>query len=272
MRYRSLLILLATLFFFIPSLPGRACQNGRFKLEVLVNGVPRPEYSGHGRVYVEALKGKEYALRITNPLSRRVAVALSVDGLNTIDASRTTAAAARKWVIDPHGSIVISGWQVTGKKARAFFFTDETHSFGAWLGKTQNLGVVEAVFYAEKRWGPIPLAQECPSAGGVPRAQSDSSSRMKRAPSAESKSAEALGLSDQYAATGIGRERRHPVRQVYMNLEDHPAASISIRYEFRPQLMAMGLIPKPHTKPCPMQRRRRATGFDKSYCPDPFAR
>ena len=271
MRYKLLLVLLAVLF-VVPSLPSRACNDGRFKLEVLVNGAPRPEYSGHGRVYVEALKGKEYGLRITNPLSRRVAVALSVDGLNTIDASRTTAAAARKWVIEPHGSIVISGWQITGKKARSFFFTDETHSYGAWLGKARNLGVIEAVFYAEKRWRPLPLAQESPSAGGVPRAQSDSSSRMKRAPSAENKSAEALGLSDRYAATGIGRERSHPVQQVYMDLEDHPAASISIRYEFRPQLMAMGLIPKPRPRPCPMQRRRHASGFERGYCPDPYAR
>ena len=271
MRYKLLLVLLAALF-VVPSLPSCACNDGRFKLEVLVNGVPRPEYSGHGRAYVEALKGKEYAVRITNPLSRRVAVALSVDGLNTIDASHTTAAAARKWVIEPHGSIVISGWQITGKKARAFFFTNETHSYGAWLGKTQNLGVIEAVFYAEKRWGPIPLAQECPSAGGVPRAQSDSSSRMKRAPSAESKSAEALGLSDEYAATGIGRERRHPVRMIHMDLEDHPCATIGIRYEFRRQLISLGILPRPRPIPCPMQRRRHATGFDKSYCPDPFAR
>ncbi len=272
MRYRPLLVLLAALF-VIPSLPSRACNDGRFKMEVLVGGAPRPEYTSRkGRVYVEALKGKEYALRITNPLSRRVAVALSVDGLNTIDASRTTAAAARKWVIEPHGSIVISGWQVTGKKARSFFFTDETHSYGAWLGKAENLGVIEAVFYAEKRWRPMPLAQECPPAAGAPRAQSDSASRMKRAPSAESRSAESLGLSDEYAATGIGRERSHPVQQVTMDLEDHPSASISIHYEFRPQLMALGLIPRPCPEPRPVRRRQHATGFEQGYCPDPYAR
>jgi len=40
--------------------------------------------------------GSEYGIRLRNPYAVRVAVALSVDGLNTIDARVTTAADARK--------------------------------------------------------------------------------------------------------------------------------------------------------------------------------
>ena len=40
-------------------------------------------------LYVEAMRGASYALRLTNPTPYRVAVALSVDGLNTIDARHT---------------------------------------------------------------------------------------------------------------------------------------------------------------------------------------
>ena len=72
---------------------------------ILVNGAPQPQYTHNGRLYVEALKGKEYAIRIRNPYPVRAAVALSVDGLNTIDASHTSAADARKWVLGPHETL-----------------------------------------------------------------------------------------------------------------------------------------------------------------------
>jgi hypothetical protein len=40
---------------------------GRFDLEVLVDGRPMAEYFARGRTYVEALKGAEYELRVRNP-------------------------------------------------------------------------------------------------------------------------------------------------------------------------------------------------------------
>src|SRR5262245_34977782 len=69
-----------------------------FHLDVVVDGQCLPEYSSRGRTYVEAVKGAEYGLRLTNPYPERVAVALSVDGLNTIDARHTAAWNASKWV------------------------------------------------------------------------------------------------------------------------------------------------------------------------------
>ncbi|HEY6122220.1 MAG TPA: hypothetical protein VIV66_19840, partial [Pyrinomonadaceae bacterium] len=84
-----------------------------FEVQVLVDGRPLQEYYARGRVYVEALRGADYEIRVRNPLSIRVAVALSVDGLNSIDARRTSAWNASKWVIDPYQTIVISGWQMS---------------------------------------------------------------------------------------------------------------------------------------------------------------
>ena len=68
-------------------------------VNILVDGAPQRRYAHDGRWYVEAFKGREYAIRLRNPYAVRVAVALSVDGLNTIDARETTAADARKWVL-----------------------------------------------------------------------------------------------------------------------------------------------------------------------------
>ena len=84
-----------------------------FELEVLVDGRPLTEYRGHGRTYVEAVRGAEYELRLHNSSPDRVAVALSVDGLNTIDALQTSAWNASKWVIEPYQTITISGWQMS---------------------------------------------------------------------------------------------------------------------------------------------------------------
>src|SRR5207253_9386956 len=93
-----------------------AVENG-FSIEVLVDGRPLAEYAARGRRYVEALENAEYELRIHNPFGTRVAVALSVDGLNSIDARHTSAWDAHKWVIEPYGTIHVRGWQMSSESA-----------------------------------------------------------------------------------------------------------------------------------------------------------
>src|ERR1043165_5429909 len=100
-----------------------ASTNAGFGLTVLVGDDPRPEYAGRGNVYVEAVRGADYSIRLTNPTPYRVAVALSVDGLNTIDAKHSDSWNASKWILAPYESTVISGWQVNDRTARRFFFT-----------------------------------------------------------------------------------------------------------------------------------------------------
>jgi hypothetical protein len=235
-----------------------------FGLTVLVDENARPEYFHNGTLYVEALRGSAYSLRITNPLPYRVAVALSVDGLNTIDARHTDARDATKWVLEPYESTVIAGWQVNDRTARSFYFTGERHSYGAALGQTQNLGVIEAVFYRERR----PRVSEYTP--GIPssRAQADNESgAVGAAPPSPSMAPKekSNSLSDEYAGTGMGRRERHEVTDVDIDLESQPAASIRIRYEFAPQLAKMGILP---TAVSPLDRRERARGFG-TYCPEP---
>jgi len=121
------------------------------QVEIIVDGTRVPVYSHKGKTYIEAIKEKEYSIRITNPLGERIAVALSVDGLNTIDAKQTKAQKATKWGLEPYQSIVISGWQISDRQARQFFFTTEDQSYGAKLGKTENFGVISAVYFKERR-------------------------------------------------------------------------------------------------------------------------
>lgn len=243
----------------------RAASRSGFDVDVLVDGSARREYSAGGRTYIEALRGREYTLRLTNPTPRRVAVALSVDGLNTIDAKHTSAKTASKWVIGPYATIEISGWQVNDRAARSFFFTGERNSYGATLGQTENLGVIEAVFFLEREpdvtwWSPHRRDEAERRRGAAEAPASAGAGRDAQPPKAQA----APAPDDDYAATGMGDRRRHDVRAVEMKLEERPAASVRIRYEFRKQLVELGILPEAVS---PLDRRERASGFG-GYCPE----
>jgi hypothetical protein len=205
------------------------------EMDVLVDGRPVTEYYARGRTYVEALKGAEYELRVRNSSPDRVAVALSVDGLNTIDARHTSAWNASKWVIEPYQTITISGWQMSSERARHFYFTNERDSYGAKLGQTANLGVISAVFFREKRQV-RPVTQATPTH----RDEVQSSAPKSKAAGESARPA----AEEEYAATGIGRSVRHDVRWVNMELDSRAAAEVTIRYEFYSGLRKLGVLPK----------------------------
>ena len=261
-----------------------------FEVQILVDGRSLEEYAAQGRSYVQAIAGAEYEVRVRNPLPYRVAVALSVDGLNTIDARRSSAWNASKWVIEPYGSITISGWQMSSERARRFYFTSERDSYGAKLGQTANLGLVSAVFFRERRPYPVPVtppyypypypyppyeedgrnkSSEAPPPG---RAESAANDRSASAPTGDStrKGQVVPNSDDENAATGIGRSVRNDVRWVNMDLNSRPAAEVMIRYEYYPALVRLGIFPRPYPRPDSLRRRESATGFeDRRFSPEP---
>jgi hypothetical protein len=248
-----------------------------FQIEVLVNGRRVPEYAARGRRYIEAQEGAEYELRIHNPLPTRVAVALAVDGLNTIDARHTSAWDAHKWVIEPYGTIEIGGWQMSSSSARRFYFTTERDSYAAKLGQSANVGVISAVFFRERRPivvtpvtpGPRPLYKDSdrvrtPEAGASGEAQESNRSEQK------SRSAEVYPApDDESAATGIGRSVRNDVQWIKMDLDSRPVSDVTIRYEYRAGLVKLGILPREYPRPEVIDRRERARGFEPRYCPEP---
>ncbi len=247
----------------------------RFEVDVLVNSRSLEEYHARGKSYVEAIAGAEYELRIHNPLPYRVAVALSVDGLNSIDARRTSAWNGSKWVIEPYGTIHIGGWQMSSERARRFYFTSERDSYAAKLGQTSNLGLISAVFFREVRPIPIPVT---PPPRPYPRYEEDGRRRSETpAPSAgaqrpakEGRDSIAAMPNDDYAATGIGRSVRNDVRWVNMDLDSRPAAEVTLRYEYYPALVRLGILPRQYDRPDSLRRREGATGFeDRRFSPEP---
>jgi hypothetical protein len=223
-----------------------------FEVDVLVNGRPLQEYYARGRTYIEALRGAEYEIRLRNDSSDRVAVALSVDGLNTIDARHTSAWNASKWVIEPYQTITISGWQMSSERARRFYFTNERDSYGAKLGQTANLGVISAVFFREQRRVVTP---QYPISKNRDRSEPQDSSKSQ-AGAAESRAAAPM-KDDEYAATGIGRNVRNDVYWVDMDLDSRAAGEVTIRYEYYSALLRLGVVPRQQS----LQRREDSRGF-----------
>lgn len=272
---RPFAYLIAASFVIAATTPAQISASQRSRtfepVDILVSGTPQPRFVHGDRLYVEAQKGREYAIRLRNPYPVRVAVALSVDGLNTIDARESTAADARKWVIEPYQTIVISGWQTSRSDARRFEFTTEEQSYGQALGKISNLGVISAAYFKERVVtytpepsreiargvpAPVPLPPPSPTAPMLPpSAQAPQESAKARA-------------ADEYAATGMGRRTGHAIEEVFLDLEAAPALVANIRYEFRPQLVKLGILP-PIPTADPLSRRERSRGFEPGFSPEP---
>lgn len=273
MRHRPTFAALS-IALFAAALPLAAASRRGFSLSVVVDGCEAPEYEHSGRLYVEALRGRNFSLRVVNPTPERIAVALSVDGRNVVDAKRTSAQAAAKWVLAPGETIEIPGWQVSGQTSRRFFFTETARSYAKWLGDTRNVGTIEAVFFREKRQWPRPA----PGISGRVEGEASSGETRERAgapappeaaaaePGRDAGAAQRKSEADRMAATGIGDRTDFPVQWVAFEEEPSPAARIAIRYEFRRELVALGVLPRSDDA---LAARERARGFEPRYAPDP---
>jgi len=198
----------------------------------------QPEEIKNGRPFITASRGERYSVRLYNPLPVRVAVNLTVDGLNSITGKPSGIADGEKWMIDPYSSITIPGWQVSGGEARRFFFTEKPKSYAKWrgdsLGKdlSANCGVIGAAYFWSQKelndyYDQHPLYRY--SQNPVPY----SSQRAKKSASgwghnlaAASSAAPALADRDlereepkEQAGTGMGEQQYHPTTQVAFDFD-----------------------------------------------------
>jgi hypothetical protein len=227
-----------------------------FRVEIVNDdeGV-KSETMKDGRPFVAATPGERYSVRLTNPLPVRVAVNLTVDGLNSITGQPSGIADGEKWMIDPYGSITIPGWQVSGAEARRFFFTDKPKSYAKWRGDetgkdlAANCGVIGAAYfwsreeldqyyddhpiYRYTQRPPLPYsnfrskkaecgtaAPACPPAGAM-------AGGMDRDAKEEAP--------QQQAGTGMGESESNPTVQVAFDYDTgmySPAQAVVIYYDF----------------------------------------
>ncbi len=270
------------------------------------NGSALPVYAKDGRNFIIGIPGHEYAVRIRNCTSGRILVATSVDGVNVVS-GETASPSQTGYVLEPWGSVEITGWRKSLERTAAFYFTDLGDSYAARTGRPLNVGVIGVAVFQEKaqplvwrdfgkRFGsaqPVePMAEADPRpapsrsmarqesaadelspsspAAAAPAARSDMAAGDSRAAANESRAKD----SGEYAqkslgkiGTGHGRSEESRVTTVaFERATETPAETIAVQYDRRENLIAMGVLPRPH-----YAQRQQPDPFPAAlrFAPDP---
>lgn len=123
----------------------------QFAAEVLVDGVPQNLFRRmDGALFVEAVVGAEYVVRVTNATGRRVETLLAIDGRNTQDDEPADLTRSRGLVMN--GSADFRGWRDDHDTVNAFVFTEPQRAIAAQAteGGQNNVGVIGLAIYREQ--------------------------------------------------------------------------------------------------------------------------
>ncbi len=198
------------------------------------NGGRYQEFNENGKPTVKVKANEEYTITLHNPLPVRAAVAVTVDGLNTVDGKRSTPKDARKWMVEANSSLTLKGWQTGNSTSRTFVFTDQSGSYASWKEKkdkkeyTPNLGVIGAAWF----WNTAELQQALNPPKPFEEEQftfsKGDNDHKKRPMSADGPHPSAPGTMKgaatesaaqpaAKAGTGMGRQQQNAVREIEFN-------------------------------------------------------
>jgi hypothetical protein len=204
-----------------------------FRLEVMNdNEGVKLESAKDGRPFVTAHQGERYTIRLYNPLPVRVAVNLTVDGLNSISGKPSGISDGDKWMIEPYSYVTVPGWQVSGAESRRFFFTDKPKSYAQWRGEmlgkdlAANCGVVGAAYFwnqeeLDRYYDDHPVYRNTRHTRPYRSRMDKSAGGFANAPAC-SQRANFDGKSEEtedQAGTGMGERESHPTVQVAFNYD-----------------------------------------------------
>ncbi len=128
------------------------------KVEILLapGCEPLPIYQHNNELFLEALKDREYYIRLTNQTPKRQLAILSVDGVNAVngeDASYN----GPGWVLNPFQTVNVKGWHRNDNEAAAFVFNMIEASYAKQTGRSgRNVGVIGVATFDEyKKMEPV---------------------------------------------------------------------------------------------------------------------
>jgi hypothetical protein len=243
-----------------------------------------PSPDGTNRFYLEARARASYAIALANRTGERLGVLLTVDGLNAISGERDPAP-GRMYVLGPWEQMTVRGWRTSLADVRQFTFVDERASYAVRSGKANGrIGWIEAAVYREQRRyvarpRPRPWreydgrSEESDSAGearsrsmappaSAPTDAADAPAKLEAEP-AERSRADA-GSRGSFPGTGWGPRAEDPAMVVSFEPESTPADRITLRYEYRSALLALGVLPQPWPPRDRLRERERGdSGFAK---------
>jgi hypothetical protein len=284
--YRFAALVLASLAAVSPALGhSRALPEAPGSLiavSVEVDGEPvslYPAPDGSGRFYLEARRGSRYGVTLANRTGERVGVVLTVDGLNAVSGQRDEGI-GRMYVLDPWERTTVRGWRTSLQEVRQFTFVDERASYAVRSGKANGrLGWIEVAVYREHRpWvrsrlreaPPVPWPADDATEGAA-SAESKSAPAPPAAASPAGRAAENTYAPQRdarsFPGTGWGPRAQDPVALVSFDPEPSAAERVSLRYEYRSALVALGVLPRPPVCPDRLSQRERG---ELGFAPPPL--
>ena len=246
----------------LASIPGVAHAGDWLDLSIVDrdSGSILPEYRHRGDAWVPGTPGHRYSVRLTNTSGERLLVVLSVDGVNAIS-GQTAATEQSGYVLEPGQSAEIDGWRKSMQRVAQFVFTDVGDSYAARTGRPDNIGVIGAAVFRERRVRPLPppIMLPRPYENSAKSRGEASSAADAASPMAEARSA------PQRIGTGHGESQWSPVDSTtFRRASNRPTEVVSVRYNDVAALRRIGVIPNWRS---PINRRPQP--FPGGFVPDP---
>lgn len=214
------------------------------EVQVRIEGEASPMLLGPGREdrrYVQAFAGRRYELVLRNPTDRRVAVVLSVDGLNVLSGDRSTLGADEAmFVLAPRETATIPGWRTSLDEVRQFTFVDERRSYAERTGQANaDMGWIRVASFRERRPWWEPRRERIHTFNGdAPSMGEASPPNAKGAPAPL-----ARGEENSVPGTGWGERREDHVRTTTFIVDGDAVDRLNVRYEYASGLQALGVLP-----------------------------
>ncbi len=224
-----------------------------------VTGETLPVYWHRGERWVAGAPGHRYSITIRNRHGGRLLTVLSVDGINAVT-GETAAWDQSGYVFGPRERGEIRGWRKSQERIAAFEFTALPNSYAARTGRPDHVGAIGVAVFREA----VPVAPPyapAPSALGKSQrgaGEADTEARDQAGSAAPAASAAERADGDSRAressrlGTGHGRSESSYVGLTkFERAQPNPDEIITIRYDSRQNLIAMGIIAQPQPQPNP---------------------
>jgi len=168
------------------------------------------KYLPDSRLRITARQGERYSIRVTNTSRGRIALTISVDGLNIISGQRSYGGSNESmYVLNPGQTGDFAGWRSGMSHVQRFYFTSAGDSYAGRLGQSDQLGLIRVVAYREHR--PVVYLPY----DSLRRSEAESKSMAESAP-----------------GTGYGESSWSPVSETDFNPESYPGQTVEIKYEW----------------------------------------
>jgi hypothetical protein len=215
----------------------------------------------HGEYWVAGRPGTRYAIEIRNHEAGRMLAVTSVDGVNVLS-GETAAWNQSGYVFTPGERYQISGWRKSDSQVAAFVFTASPNSYAERTGRPANVGVIGIALFKER----VQLPAYTPPAYSSPEFDSKRTESL----SAGNRSAPAASptpLAPKLGTAHGEREDSFVARTEFERLQSEPNEVIRIHYDSEANLLAMGVLRRPHLQPHEAEPFPGSPG--STYVPDP---